>query len=348
MERALMTLQIIWKKERWLLKPIDRLFISFLFIILIAPSIAGAGEALHPTTPMQEPSDCIVELAYGSINWTTGVIRAKGIGSSDKRGGAKEALILKAARNSARDHLIEILNVIGLPDRHKISKTVVQTTQSTPPSADTTQSIHTIVAQMKKKAMGAKVAEIRHLSNQTVEVIVETNMHGDFLQSVLPPAIREIPEIELFEPDSAYQESAQPESTLHTDEWENGPGVVRREKSQSVSSYTGIIIDARDIGFKPVIAPIIVSEQGEEIYSPLFVTRKYAVERGVCTYICSLNPAIIAQKVGSNPVTIKGLRKDSDRNYSIVISMADADKIQRMAERHLFMKRCQVIIVISP
>jgi len=341
----LIELQIIGKNRAYSCKIIKRLFILTVAMFLIETSIVEAGRPVHLTDHIDKSSYCIVELSYGSINWTTGVIRAKGRSSSENSGnrGTDDSSVLKSAKNSARDHLVEILNVIGLPGKYRISEAAPLESQSPTISAEVTQSIHMIIAQMKKKAMSAKVVEVRHISKKIAEVTLETDMYGDFLQSVLPPAIREIPDIELFESGNHYQESDLGQRTFHADQ-----GFRSSDSISSKDSHTGIIIDARDIGFKPVICPVIVSEQGEEIYSPPFISRKYAVERGVCSYFSTHDLSLLSQKVGNNPVTIKGLRRDSDRNYSIIISMSDADKIQRMPERHLFMKGCKVAIIVSP
>lgn len=296
-----------------------RLFIILLFLVEISivalPYVVEAEETVKKNRTTNDIPDCIVESEYGSVNWTTGVVRAKGRNRTPLKQGqsdvALDTMIMESATNSARENLFQILRSIGMP--HK----------STYEKRDSVElSEHTLIAKIKKTAVGAKIVKKYPVSGQTVEVVLETSIYGDFLESVLPPAIEDIPDIELFEPENQYSEN------------------------QGLR-YTGMIIDARGIGLKPVICPSVVSEQGEEIYSPMFISRKYAVDRGVSSYICSLDPVIISSKVGNNPLTIKGLRKDGDRNYAIVISMSDSDRIQKIAERHIFMRGCRVIILVS-
>lgn len=111
--------------------------------------------------------------------------------------------------------------------------------------------------------------------------------------------------------------------------------------------YTGLIIDARGLELEPTLYPTIVSEQGNEIYSSLFISREFAVQYGICTYLCSMEGAIREERIGSHPLVFKGLRKSSNGNASIVISMADTKQIERVAERHIFLKECRVIIVMG-
>ncbi|MBF0257712.1 MAG: hypothetical protein HQK62_02555 [Desulfamplus sp.] len=310
------------------------------------PSIIEAADIGH-TMYVKGAADCVVELTYGTINWTTGVIQAKGRASenrdTEKRADPSD---FESARNSAKDHLVDIFKSIGLPSKYIISKLDFSLTEPVSSSTEINSSIHTIIAQIKKRAMNAKIVESHRSSRGVLEVTLMANMYGDFLQSVLPSEIRELPEIELFEPDNQYQESGLIGRTFHDNQWIKDTGMMI-QSGKDKDRYTGIIIDARGIKFKPVICPIVVNEQGEEIYSPTFISRKYAVERGVCSYICSLEPEATSRKIGNNPIMIKGLRRDGDKNNTIVVSMSDADKLQRMPERHLLMKGCRVVIVIS-
>lgn len=324
-------------------------FAIIISIFSTCPSIAQAEEG----QPKKASSDYVAELRYGSINWTTGVIRVNGKSSPTNREltTIDDSFMIKSAKNSAREHLLEILYTIGLPGKPVSFNATHSDHQAIPYTAKIMPSIHTRIAQMKKQAMNAKVVDISRISGKSAEVILETTIYGDFLQSILPSQIDEIPNIELFEPENQYQDSDISQGFSHTDKGINNTAdwIWQSKAVHRNGSYTGLIIDARGIEFKPVICPVVISEQGEEIYSPVFISREYAVERGVCSYVCSLDPSDLAilQKAGNNPVIVKGLRKESDRNYCIVISMSDADKIQRIPERHQFMKGCRVVIVLS-
>jgi hypothetical protein len=50
--------------------------------------------------------------------------------------------------------------------------------------------------------------------------------------------------------------------------------------------------------------------------------------------------------VGDNPLVLKGLRMGEDKS-SIILSKLDAEKIEKIIERHSFFKECRVIIVID-
>jgi hypothetical protein len=44
---------------------------------------------------------------------------------------------------------------------------------------------------------------------------------------------------------------------------------------------------------------------------------------------------------------VKALRKTGDKTGAIVVSMADAKTLDRATERHTFLKKCRVIVVVN-
>ena len=147
---------------------------------------------------------------------------------------------------------------------------------------------------------------------------------------MLPDHIRQIPKISELK-----QDPAEP---------------VRNTPSAAVGAepYTGLIVDARTLNFEPVLYPTIVSEQGREIYSSVFISREFAVQNGVCTYLCDMDQALASARAGSNPLVVKALRKTRDKTGTIVMSMADAKTLDKATERHIFLKECRVIVVVKP
>ncbi len=328
------------------IKNYKTLLLILLFLLQIATVTLSEVNALDTGERKKSKSDekieYIVKSEYGSINWTTGVVRAKGRNAPPihNKDIITDAVLIELATENAREHLFEILKSIGLVSNKLASEK----------KEFEKQPEYATIAQIKKTSFGAKMVKSHYVSvlGQIVEVEVEAKIYGDFLDAVLPPEIGEIPDIELFDLEGRYFSSAK-EHNLKDNNLDKREKLKADLKSHLPQKfpYTGLVIDARGIKFKPVICPVILSEQGEEIYSPQFISRKYAVERGICSYISDTEPLTISQKAGNKPATIKALRKDSDNNRSIIISMSDADRIQKMAERHIFMKGCRVVIVVS-
>lgn len=184
-----------------------------------------------------------------------------------------------------------------------------------------------ILAGIEKTAQDAETVRQVYTSALDVDIRVETSIFGGFLQLVLPEDIRQIPKIADQKPKK---------------------GKFLPPSVPVQAPHTGLIIDARELELHPILYPVIVSEEGKEIYSSLFISREFAVQYGVCTYICDMDRALAFRRIGSNPLVFKALRKEGSTSGNIVISMADAKTIEKVTERHRFLKECRVIIVTGP
>ena len=273
--------------------------LSIFILILLVASEIWAQNIFQ----VSKKNDYITQFEYGGINWTKGKIYAIGKAApSEKQILNSSDYILNIAKTNAINNLILILKEINIGT----GKTVEEYTFLN----------NNIMTGIQRQCMDASIIKQHSTSNRAMEVVVETSILGGFLQLVLPDEIGQIPQIAL----------------IHLNK-----NIIKKQE------YTGLIVDARFIDFKPVLFPIVVSEQGEEIYSSLFISRNHAVERGVCEYIAyskDLNLLNLKTKrAGKNPIIIKGLRQIQEKKSFIVVSRLDAEKIERIIERHSFMKK---------
>ncbi|MCD4678509.1 MAG: hypothetical protein K8S18_21345 [Desulfobacula sp.] len=249
---------------------------------------------------------CITQFENGSINWSTGNIRAIGKASPENNTESSHASVPGSARADANCQIIDILKQI------KINNAL---------SVDAYASKNDIIlAGMEKTARDAVISKLYYTSALAVEITIETSMFGGFLQLVLPEEIRQISKI--------------------------SPEIHKADiKMASENIYTGLIIDARGLGVEPVLNPLIISEQGHDIYSCVYISREFAVQNGVCKYLCSMEQAIRDERIGNHSLIFKGLRKEGKLNTAIVISMSDYRLLEKATERHTFLKECRIIIV---
>ncbi len=253
-----------------------------------------------------ETQDCITPLAHGTINWSTGTVTAVGTAPPRVTRDSIHEPDPGSARADANRRLIEMLKQIRI---HNDLKVGIYAAQNDP-----------IMAGIEKTARDAAIIRQYYTSALDVELAIQTRIFGGFLQLVLPDEIRQIPKIN---PEIRSNDQIE-------------PGKI---------PYTGLILDIRELAFEPVLYPVIVSEQGDFIYSSLFISREFAVQHGVCKYLCSMNNALEDPRVGSHPLVLKGLRTAGKDNTAIVISTADAKQVEKATERHLFLKQCRVIFV---
>jgi len=249
---------------------------------------------------------CITQFENGSINWSTGNVSAIGKASPEDNRETSQELVPGSARADASRQIINILKQIKINNALSVEEYASKN--------------DVILAGIEKTARDATILKQYYTSALAVEITIETSIFGGFLQLVLPEEIRQISKIspEIREMDT---------------------------KLIGENLYTGLIIDARGLGVEPVLNPVIVSEQGHDIYSSVFISREFAVQKGVCKYLCSMDQAVKDKRIGNHPLVFKGLRKEGKQNTTIVISMSDYRLLEKTTERHVFLKECRMIIV---
>ncbi|WP_299979151.1 hypothetical protein [Desulfobacula sp.] len=249
---------------------------------------------------------CITQFENGTINWSTGKISAIGKASPEDNRETSHESVPGSARAGANRQLIDILKQIKINNILSVGEYASKN--------------DVILAGMEKTARDAIILKQYYTSALSVEIMIETSMFGSFLQLILPEEIRQISKI--------------------------SPDIPREDiKMTGENFYTGLIIDARGLGVEPVLNPLVVSEQGHNIYSSVFISREFAVQNGVCKYLCSMDQALKDKRIGNNPMVFKGLRKEGKPNTAIVISMSDYRLLEKATERHTFLKECRIIIV---
>lgn len=287
---------------------VNNLTAAFFFLITVASPLYAQNKN-GPDKPRASDNQCITMFQNGFINWSDGYISATGRAGPDENGGTiSPESIPGAAKADAIRNLVTILKTI------KISKKTVK--EKLGPN-------HEVMAGIEKTASDASVARQYYTSDTAMVIKLKAPIRGGFLQLVLPDEIREIPRVKQIDK-------------------ETESGKIKKEVE-----HTGLVIDARALDFEPVLNPAVFSEKGDQIYGSLFISREYAVQFGVAKYLCTIEAAMEDQRTGPNPITLKGLRKGHENENAIIIKNADAQKVEKAAERHTFLKKCAVIIVLG-
>ncbi len=270
-------------------------------------------------------AELIEQLPTGCINWTQGVVTAKGVASlqqaqNDGQRAQAQKKVVEFARELATQNVLQTVVRVRMDNRNRV--------------ADCINTKSGTRAEVEEMASTAKVLKTVNLPGGGVEVTVQMNLFGGFAQLMLPAGIKQV---ESIKPLNTAMAASEVETT------------ASREKKDATESdvYTGLIVDARGIGAQPSMVPVLVDESGNEVYSPAFVSREFAVQKGVCQYVRTMDGVSLMPRVAPNPLLVKGLRTTYKESCDIVISNADASKL-RGASSHLgFLKQCSVIIVME-
>ena len=288
-----------------------QLIITYLILLFFA---AGAGFAADMRS--------LIEIRDNStIDWTRGVVTARGIGdpttySYYKRSQGQREQTIAEAMNKARHNLLETIVSLRIDTRYRV--------------IDIVENYPSVMSQLREMTNQAPEVDNlrRHLYDGTVEVWSEMKLNGGFTQLILPPEIRQIESIKQVMP-------GKNSTQLQT-------------SSRSSQIYTGMVVDARGIQAIPVIAPRILDENLEEVFGPTYASREFAVQKGVARYTTNIWQAKFDPRVSDNPIVVKALKTIWPRRSDFIISNSDAAKLRSASEHLLFLRECRVIIVLDP
>jgi hypothetical protein len=273
------------------------IFILLLVFLLSAPAFAIDNQS----------QDLVEMTAKGSINWTKGTVRGKGIGAPPEQMYGKPSarpMAIRAAKLDAYRNILEVVNGVRIDGTTIVRDYAIES--------------DIIMSKVEGMVQGAELVNQEYLSDGTVEVIIEMSIRGGFSQLILPEEIKQMDSIK--------------------------PAVPAANTS---AVYTGMVVDAKGLKARPAMSPKIIDENGQEVYGSAYVSREYAVQQGMSGYAKDISAARKNPRVTDNPLTVKGLRTEGAGRSDIVISNADASMIRSASENLSFMKKCRVIIVVD-
>jgi hypothetical protein len=262
----------------------------------------------------------IEKSALGSIDWSRGVIRAKGIRAPSGKTQGKSidrAAVLSAAKDAARK------NLLGMVNKLRVNSNLV--------IANVFAGNDVVLNKIKELVDDAPPVEKAYLSDGTVQVIVEMGLRGAFSQLVLPDDIRQIQSIKTVSPEQSGSHSAG-----------DAPNAVSTREV-----YTGLVVDARGLELNATLCLKIYDESGKEVYGSAYASREFAVDQGMIRYARDFEASLHLKRVADHPLIVKGLRTTQPGHTDLIISNADAAKIRSSSEHLSFLKRCRVLVVVE-
>ena len=286
-----------------------RLIAALLITALNVASGNGYGADLRALIEFKES---------GSIDWTAGVVEAKGTAvpptyTYPAKPQSHQQKILFQATKKAQHNLLETIVNLRINSETRV--------------IDIVETYPSIMAQLRGMVKTASEVEKRrqYQYDGAVEVWSQMKLSGGFSQLILPPEIRHIESI---------KQVLTPRKTL--------------SRPRSSQIFTGLVVDARTMRAVPVLAPRILDENLEEVFGPAYVSREFAVQHGVARYTTDIWKAKFNPRVSDNPLIVKALKTLWPGRCDFIISNADAAKLKSASEHLKFLKECRVIIVLDP
>lgn len=246
-------------------------------------------------------------VACGTIDWNRLVVEADGSGTPNP--GLHDAA---RARQKA-----------SIDAEQKAYQNLLDTVMAVRLLPDSTIGQHlrgkdAVLSKIEDILNGARTVSTRYLSDGTVIKHLMIPLTGLLARLILPESIVPI-ETQMVGNDSA---------------------------DTGGDTYTGLVVDARGLNIKPAMCIKIVDEQGKSVYGPAFISRVYAVSRGICAYsINHIDPGNQEKRVGKTPLIVRAIRVVPPGASDLTISNTDAARIRAAVTHLFFLRKCRVIIL---
>jgi hypothetical protein len=277
-------------------------------ICLIVVLFAAPVLAFEATT--NENGDVVQKAGQGEINWTQGVLSAKGYAAPGQDEYAQEI----AAQAGARANLLMILKEVQVKRGLTVEKGML------------TQDIN--IQTVEGSIGGVTFSDLTIDPRGKPMVIAYKRISPDLLRAILPDKV--------FVPDAGEKPFIPAKGIVPT-----APSV------QAANPYTGLVIDARGLGIAPSLGLSIVAEgSGQVLYGSSFASRAKVLEKGgMAGYSGTMEKAKTNPRVGKNPLVIKAISSCGERNTDTLISKEDAARVYTENLKNPFLKDLGVVVV---
>ena len=258
--------------------------------------------------------------ALAAANWDSAMVTAEGTGvapptaynSVQARMLARRAAIVDAYRQ-----LAEQIKGVNVDADTTVENMMV-----------TSDVVRTHVSAL---VQGARIVDEKTLSEGGYSVTLQVSMFG--VSNSLAAAVLERPQVkEAFPPVVQKVEPSIPlpptdygyPSTPSTKPMYGKPSSAANTPSgRAIGGYTGLIVDCRGLGLKPVMSPVIKNTDGTPIYGYKNLDYDKVIENGMAGYVTDISRA---SRAGTNPLIVRAVSLDN-HNGNPVLSLADANRV---------------------
>lgn len=284
---------------------------------------------LLPTTLFAAPQDSNVAVTIevqqnenNGVNWTKGSaadITAMGIGLAPENAGVRgEALARRAAMVDAYRNLAEIIQGVQI-DSDTLMEDLIVTSD-------------TVNASVSALVKGATIIAEGTNYDGSYYVMMSVPLYGK--KSLASVALAEVSRNLRYEDFEEVEETTLPKKEVRA---------IRK------SAYTGVVVDADDLGLEPTFAPVIYDTNGRIVYGLQNLDYDLAVSKGMVGYANELFDATSGSRAGDNPLVVKAVEvkggKNSVNKVNVVVSVEDADRILLANEKSGMLDSLAVVFV---
>lgn len=282
------------------------------------------------------------------VNWTAKSITVKGEGFAPEDAVNRDhaaGLALTAAKADAYRKLGEIINGVHVEG----DKTVAGLIET-----------QTVRVRVEATINGAKIVgqDLLDERNGNCAVYMQVPMFGE--NSLAGAVLEKSPTVEPF-PNPEFESSTPytapltrvPGSLFDLKSLNNSPPLTQKtEKTSTKKSvkdyadtaqgdYTGLIVDCRGLGLKPVMSPVILNTNGTKIYGHKNLDYDKVTSQGMADYVS--DPTQVS-RAGDKPLVVKAVKLENF-NSNPVLSIKDSNRV--LIENHAtkFLNDLKVVFI---
>ena len=257
-------------------------------------------------------------LAAENVDWNSNVIRATGGGVAPAGARTMAQARMMARRAAIADayrQLAEYVGGVNVDSETTVDMAAVQS--------------DVIRTKVQATIRGARIVSEGQTSDGGYEVTMEVPMFGvsSLASAVIDrPAVREafpqqVPNV-LPAPVQPHDGGGwiTPETSTASG---HGSSAATAPDGKAIGSFTGLIVDCRGLGLKPVMSPVIKNVNGSPIYGYKNLDYDKVIENGMASYAKDMSGA---RRAGSNPLIVRAVDVEN-HGGTPVLSVADANRV---------------------
>ena len=265
----------------------------------------------------------------GKINWFTGVVTASGesfasgLAVSQQQSQRKT---VRAATIDARKNLLEILSRIPVNEKLLVRNILRKDDD--------------VMQFVRGDMQNSRIVSTEFTEDGIATVRVSITLRDLFLEKLIGKHVafqhsRNNPYSAANVVAESIKDAVSASDSTNTDELDFAAG------------YTGLLIDARDVGVQPAITVNVVDEAGNILYSPRSVDRDAALKYGMAEYVANWDEALASKRALTNPLVLKAVSSQGRMRSNIVISDEQARLLEQINNDQNFLEQGRVIIVCN-
>ena len=265
-----------------------------------------------------------VEAAEGGLHWEDGKVVAVGYGvpPTGAYGTRANLLARRAAVVDAQRNLAEFIQGTQIDAETTLLNYMTQN--------------DTVKTRVSALIQGAAIVEEEAMSDGSYRVTMSVPLYGagKSISAAILPALRE------------NKEPAPLPAPVSP-----APATIKeiQDRAKSGTNYTGVIVDAGDMGLMPSFSPVIYDTNGRAIYGVQNINYDSAISQGMVGYAKNVASAMHLSRVGSTPLVVKAVQVRGGRNsvnpVNVVVSVEDANRILLANEKSGMLQSGSVVFV---